>query len=312
MPEVRIRTAPGHHFYRLAAGQWRYSTPQGRFVRVAGEESTLQEAADVLRSAHPVDADADFREPAGDPVQPGARALLEDLVRRGVAVEVPQAGAPDTPAAAHQAPTDDPTESSTGARPHVPPAASEVRIEGDGPVAQMVARLLTPRARVVRGEANEAAVAQAAVLISCADRLPDRRWSVVDRWCRESGTPWHRVYPEGLRWCLGPLYVPGGPGYRDVRGRILAASPWADELLGLWQHLDTAADPAPPTGIGTVAALAGALAADVDAFLDGRPVPGAGHQVVHDPHAGTWTRHPVLPLPVTAPLPTQARVVAGS
>ncbi|MFI0423632.1 hypothetical protein [Spongiactinospora sp. 9N601] len=137
-----------------------------------------------------------------------------------------------------------------------------------------------------------------AVLVACAERLPDARWRELDARCRDAGIPWHRGHSEGRRWYVGP-FTPahGGAGYEDVRLRRLAACPWPEELAAYWAFLDGGglpAAPADPRGAVVAAAL---IAADLRAWRAGLPPPGAGVQVGIDLHSGRLRRHPVLPVP---------------
>ncbi|PZG41734.1 hypothetical protein C1I98_20850 [Spongiactinospora gelatinilytica] len=140
--------------------------------------------------------------------------------------------------------------------------------------------------------------AGAAVLVACAERLPDARWRELDALCRDAGIPWHRGHSEGRRWYVGP-FTPahGGAGYEDVRLRRLAACPWPEELAAYWAFLDGGglpAAPADPRGAVVAAAL---IAADLRAWRAGLEPPGAGVQVGIDLHSGRLRRHPVLPVP---------------
>ncbi|TDB76952.1 hypothetical protein [Micromonospora sp. KC723] len=138
----------------------------------------------------------------------------------------------------------------------------------------------------------------ATLVVACADWLPDARWRGLDADCAAAGIAWHRGYAEGGRWYAGPLSVPGaGPSYADLRLRRLAASPFPDQLLAYWAWLDAGGRPAGPPDPAGAAVAAGLIAADVRAYLSGRPVPGERTQYGVDVHAGIVRRHPVLPVP---------------
>ncbi|WP_449066554.1 hypothetical protein [Planomonospora algeriensis] len=82
-----------------------------------------------------------------------------------------------------------------------------------------------------------------------------------------------------------------------MRLRRLAACPWPDELAAYWAFLEAGgrpATPADPAGAEIAAAL---IAADLRAWFDGAPPPGAGYQVGIDLQVGEIRRHPVLPVP---------------
>jgi len=185
------------------------------------------------------------------------------------------------------------------------PAATDLRsrvvgIEGDGPIASMVADLLGPVTTVARTSLDPETLAGLDAAVSCTGWLPDAHWQRIDRWCLAAGVAWHRCYSEGGRFHVGPLLVPERTaGYADTRARRLAAARLPDELRGLWAYLD-AGGPMPPVpwpDPGGVAVVAGMLVADVLAHLSGRPVPGGDQQLEVDPATLGVTRHAVLPLP---------------
>ncbi len=95
----------------------------------------------------------------------------------------------------------------------------------------------------------------------------------------------------------GPMCGPTTPGADDFVQ--LAAARHPAELEAWWRHLDGGRDvPAVPwPEPAALAALAAALAADVLAWLSGRPLPHEGVQLAFDPVRWDWTRHPVLPVP---------------
>ncbi|MER7455883.1 hypothetical protein [Micromonospora sp. NPDC126480] len=161
---------------------------------------------------------------------------------------------------------------------------------GDGVLVEHLGRLLdAKRTEDIDG---------AAMVVACADWLPDSRWQRLDADCITAGIPWHRGYAEGGRWYAGPLSVPHvGPSYADLRLRRLAASPFPDQLLSYWAWLDSGGRPAGPPDPSGAAVVAGLVAADVRAYLAGRPVPGERTQYGVDPGTGIVRRHPVLPVP---------------
>jgi hypothetical protein len=170
-------------------------------------------------------------------------------------------------------------------------------------VAEQLRALLACAADVHFGAIDDDTARRSDVCISCTALLPDGRWNAVDRLLSAHATPWHRCYREDDRWVIGPLSCPGRTaGYRDTRARLLAASSNPTELEEFWAYLDTQtarlddeADLQMPGAIASI--LAGILAADVTALLDGGIPPTLGHQVVLRPTDMSLTRHPVLPLP---------------
>ncbi|RBQ18244.1 hypothetical protein DP939_20385 [Spongiactinospora rosea] len=210
-------------------------------------------------------------------------------------------------------------------------AATEVLLVGEGPLADELTAELTAHpdgfslrplpddravrrflaASAARHTAGDLAVrhlpgdhtvagpdAGAAVLVACAERLPDARWRELDALCRDARVPWHRGHSEGRRWYVGP-FTPahGGAGYEDVRLRRLAACPWPEELAAYWAFLDGGGLPAAPAGLRGAVVAAALIAADLRAWRAGQEPPGAGVQVGVDLHSGRLRRHPVLPVP---------------
>ena len=170
-------------------------------------------------------------------------------------------------------------------------------------MASAVAHQLSPVATVARDAIDEDAVAGADVVVSCVGWLPDSRWLALQEWCRRHGTAWHRCHAEGDTFFLGPMWLPGAGqavGYDDVRGRRLAASPAADQLLALWAHLEDPAAAVGPVrwpgrpGLSLIASL---VAADVEAYLSRPERRPAQVQLEVDPWARAIDQHPVLALP---------------
>jgi bacteriocin biosynthesis cyclodehydratase domain-containing protein len=172
--------------------------------------------------------------------------------------------------------------------------ARRVAVAGDGPVGAELREILTAAGiELVNGE-------DADLLIACAGWLPDAEWQRLDALCTDRGIAWHRVYQEGMAVHLGPFTLPGQTAsYADARSRRLAASPFADELLALWRHLDGGESLPEPPVISPAAAgvAAGLLAADVLAWLADRPVPSRGCAVEIDLESFVVRRRPVLPVP---------------
>jgi hypothetical protein len=188
--------------------------------------------------------------------------------------------------------------------PAQPSQRPVIVLEGRGKVAEQLSALLAPAADVHLGGIDDDTARRSDVCISCAGLLPDGRWTAVDRLLSAHATPWHRCYREDDRWVIGPLSYPGRTaGYRDTRARLVAASSNPTELEEFWAYLDTQvdtrfddeADLQMPDAIASI--VAGILATDVTALLDGVTPPTMGHQVVLRPTDLSLTRHPVLPLP---------------
>jgi hypothetical protein len=175
-----------------------------------------------------------------------------------------------------------------------------LHVEGDGPVAAIVARRIAPRASITCGPVTERTVQGADVVLCCAGWLPDSHWQRLDRWCALAGIPWHMSHAEGASFVVGPIALPErGPRYADTRARRLAAAAFPEELRNHWQALESGV-PLPPVPLpspGARMAVASLLVSDLWAWLEGRPPPGAGVQTVVDSRAGTASRHTVRPLP---------------
>ncbi|WP_431930125.1 YcaO-like family protein [Nonomuraea jabiensis] len=173
-----------------------------------------------------------------------------------------------------------------------PPLADRVvHLIGDNPVAEMTAGLLQPHVEVRRGPLDS--VEGVDMVVACAGWLPDADWQRIDRLC--AGIPWHRCHAEGLSFRIGPCTIPGRTAtYADTRARRLAAARLPDELLTLWERLDSGDHLSPAPWDASSGVVAGLLVDDVLAVLSGRPVPNLGHQVIV---GASPARRPVLPLP---------------
>ncbi|MBM7790625.1 hypothetical protein [Tenggerimyces flavus] len=257
--------SPGHHLYAGPDGTWRYAAPGDRFVRVGGPDGLLRDAQQILHGV---------RDSAGADDQ--LRRVLDGFRDRGLVAPRNRT---------------------------LPRTVRTIHVDGDNVVAALVAELLRPHGDVTTGLVDEGVVTHSDVLISCAGWLPDARWVAVDGWCRASGTAWHRLHFEGVSSVLGPMYVPGETAsYVEVRGRRLAASGVAAELVAHWVYLD-GTDPQPPVPWPDAAGasiLAGLMARDVLSYLAGDPVPSTDRQLVVDLATAEISHHPVLPLPAVA------------
>jgi hypothetical protein len=266
---MTLRLVDGCHLYPGPDGVWRYYLPGGEFVRISAPAAMLSQAQRLLHGASP--------EPEAGADVEGLGAFLDALCERGVLAEPPPSG-PER-------------------------SVRTVHVDGDNPIGHAVADLLGAQVKVTVGTADEAAVAAADAVVSCAGWLPDAAWQRLDGWCARHGRPWHMVYAEGTTWYLGPMSVPGRTaGYRDVRARRLAACGVADELTAYWAYLDvtTAAPPVPWPSPAEAAVVAGLLATDVLAYRD-RGTPAAdGVQLAVHLAGGRVERHAVLPLPAVA------------
>jgi ribosomal protein S12 methylthiotransferase accessory factor len=269
---VYDRLAPGHHLYRGSDGVWRCSLPGDRFLRLGGPDAVLRGAQHLLHGATQQGA----APTESTPVEPVAvdLAFLDGLAQRGLLATAPA---------------------------KVSTVGATVAVEGEGPIAAMVADLLAPAVTVVRvTPLSLSLLAGLDVAVSCAGWLPDTHWRHLDRWCHIAGVAWHRCHAEGDALHLGPFLIPNRtPGYADARARRLAAAQLPAELRDLWSYLD-AGGPMPPVpwpDRGGVAVAAGLLVSDVLAYVSGRPVPSASDALEMDRTTLRVTRHPVLPVP---------------
>ncbi|WP_157902442.1 hypothetical protein [Frankia sp. KB5] len=281
-----MKLAAGHHLYPFPDGTWRAAGPGDVFLRVAGPPEVVADLRDRLLAG----GDGSLTGPV--PVDPAdaAAPLVGVLREHGVLVEDP------APAEATR-------------------RSPRLHVDGDGPVARLVAELAAGWAEVRRGPLDEAAVRDADVVMACAGWLPDAAWRRLGAWCGRHGTAWTRCHAEGLGLFVGPLTVPGrSAGYTDVRSRRLAAADSPDELLTLWAWLDRPGQPHPPVtwpARGVIAVAAGLMLGDVERWwaTDELPDVDVQWEIGAD---GVVTRHPVLPLPVVAaPVTTAGAADAG-
>jgi bacteriocin biosynthesis cyclodehydratase domain-containing protein len=279
--------SPGHHLYPGPDGRWRCAGPDDRFFALGGPPGVLEQ---VQRLVH-LGGDGSTSPPTE---QPAVTTVLDLLALHGVIA--PADG--DAPLG---------TERSAHGRPRV-------CVVGDNPVADQVRSLLAGRTTLSSGSLDRATVAAADVVVECTGWLPDARWRALAATCADHATPWHMTYVEGDSVVVGPMYVPGvTASYVDVRGRRLAAARTPGELLALWAYLD-GDEPKPPVpwpDAAGAATIAGFVAADVLALVQGRRCPSEGHQLIVDPGRADVRRHRVLPLPsvastTTAPQPAEA------
>ncbi|MDX6718009.1 MAG: hypothetical protein QOJ63_263 [Solirubrobacteraceae bacterium] len=277
-PSDRLRLRAGYHLYRGPDGCWRLAGPDDAFHRV-------HVAADVGEALRRICSDevtcAAARDEVDDPS--ALTGAIEALEQQGCLMPAHRASDPQ-------------------------PRNGCVAVAGTGVVAEHFSRLMRDcGVRVIVLAHDPTAdhdavhdVAQADLLVACADWLPDSRWLALDELARARGIPWHRVHCEGPRWYLGPLTIGNRTAsYRDTRARRLAAADHPAELACAWAVLDSCEhrppmDPAEPS---VAAVLAGLLAADALAVLAGRTAPSEDHQVELDASTFVVRRHPVLPLP---------------
>ncbi|MET9241253.1 YcaO-like family protein [Nonomuraea sp. NPDC003709] len=166
-----------------------------------------------------------------------------------------------------------------------------VHVTGETLIADITAALLQPHVKVVRGPLES--IDGVDMVVACADWLPDGEWQRIDRLCAD--LPWHRCHADGLAYRVGPCTIPGRTAtYADTRARRLAAARLPDELLTLWERLDSGDALSGDPGNASSGLVAGLLADDVLAVLSGQPTTNEGHQVIV---GASLTRRPVLPLP---------------
>lgn len=269
---------PGVHLFPSSDGRdWFLAEPGERFTRLLGPA----EALDALQS-----------ELHGGPVAEGVPQELRD----GLATALAQRGVLTGPTT----------------RPG-PPAAPRIRLAGSGPVAEFVRRSFASWAEVTPDPVGGDAALDPAppepsgpcdVRVTCAGWLPDEEFRAHDDLSRTTGIPWHHCHVEGTSLAVGPFRVPGGVGHRDWRGRRLAASTTPAELEAYWTHLDDLDARAevgwPDPGVCAVAAAL--LVDDVRHWWDTRQAPTVTreHVVGRDASGALrWSRHPVLPLPLS-------------
>lgn len=265
---TELRLTPGHHLYRTADGSWNAMAPGDRFLRLQVDAPEFEHFVAAIHGEAPVD------DSQGELYEHFAAALATHGLL--------------SPPAPRQA----------------RPRPATVLVQGvDTPLGRQVLALLDSEVQVSTGPVTPESVRHSSLLITCAGWLPDTAWQQLGRWCADGGTAWHMAYVEGIRLFIGPLAIPGSSaGYRDTRGRRLAAATAPDALLGHWAYLDSATHkpPVPWPGPGALAVAAGHMVTDVLAYLDGRDAPGALDQVELDPVDLLVHRHPVLPLPTFA------------
>ncbi len=270
------RLLPGHHLYR-AAGTWRCSAPGDRFIRLSGPDEVLTRFQSLVHGVHGPDESWSDAETQEQYEQLCALFAERNLLQTATA------------------------------RVHRQPVRRRPRtlIAGQNLLAGAVRELLAPWADVLSDPVDEGTIAATDLLISCEGWLPDTRWDQYDRWCHLHDTPWHRAHFEDHALFLGPFTVPGRtPGYRDLRGRRLAASPMADELLLQWEYLERDQDRLPPVprpGLGAIAVAAGIVVDELERWWStGEPDPVSyQHEVGLSPIR--VRAHPVLMLPMTTP-----------
>jgi hypothetical protein len=298
---TRCRLAPGYHLVPTDEG-WLLYRPDGLFARIGVKPELCAAAADLL---------------AGEEARPGSvlpdelETFFEALLAEGVVVAI---DAPSSPEG-----VDDGEEVDAGIGTV---RRRRVTVEGTGPIAHRLAELLLAAdlepqlvslepQLVSRVGAAPAADLLAAlspddrlpgVVVCCAGWLPDAHFAARDAWCAEHGVAWHGVYREGHRFHLGPFWLPDDPRtvrYADARARRLAADTHPRGLEAYWRYLDAGRGvptPQPPSP-AEAALVAGALAADLSAWVEGQEPPSHGYQLAFDRTSGEWRRHPVLPVP---------------
>lgn len=262
--------AAGYHLHPASDGTWLCAAPGDRFVRLSGPPHVVKILQEWAHSGRPVTVDPG----SGDAdLMRQLVALLED---RGILAQ-------------EQAPA---------------PAAGtlSVLIDGDNPIADAVAALISDCSDVRVGVADEASVADSDIVVSCAQWLPDAHWSTLQTWCAASNTAWQRCHAEGAQFFVGPFWTPGSDtaDYIDVRSRRLAASGVADHLLEHWAYLDDPGSITPPVHWPTpagIALVAAAVASDVIAYSESGRTPGTSVQLEIEPSSLRIVHHSVLPIP---------------
>jgi len=133
------------------------------------------------------------------------------------------------------------------------------------------------------------------VLVVAADRFDRERLEAIDRLAADAGLRWTQLHLTASGAVWGPHVEPGRTAdYRDVlqRRRCAIDEPLLFEAL-VSDPVGPAAVPAP----AELAWLAGGFAADVTAWLEGRPCRALSCEVEADITRLELRVHPVLPLP---------------
>lgn len=277
-----------HRAIRLAPGTSVFRLPDRLVIHVGGDdfleldlpEPQQLELAAILEGT---------RDPTAGTLPDDLLAgLLAELTEEGVILG---GGATDVLPAAHTAAFGE------AATALLSPARALVL--GEGPIAESVGGLLAASGVVTDSAPDASLTAIAAdVVVACAGWLPDAEWCRLDARFAAQGVAWHRCHGDGTAFQLGPLTVPGGPGYRDTRARRLAATDVPELLLGLWRHLDERpTEPFRWPHPGAVAVIAGILASDVLAQLRGEPTPATTAQRELRLADLRQSLHPVLAVP---------------
>ncbi|RZB14373.1 hypothetical protein StrepF001_38440 [Streptomyces sp. F001] len=200
-----------------------------------------------------------------------------------------------------------------------PAARRDIRVLGDSvltePLAAQLAALgarpLTTEAATASGRSpvgvEDLLDGDPSAVVWCLDGpVPDGLWDAADT-LPGHGVAWLRCHREGWQAYVEPVAAaPGDVTSAHVRSRRLAATAAHRELAAYWSGSRTSGAPVrltPPAAT----LLAALLADDLTRWATGAPdqagLPARRRLRCVDLRTLTVTEHPVLPVPVVAPMP---------
>ena len=242
----------------------------------AAARSLLPELLPLLDGTRSVAA---LAERLGPPIRPAIEHVLALLGERGLLAD-----GPSEPAEGSRGRTVELLAATSAAQRDV--AAATVSVLGDGPVAELVARLLHESGVNAVGRGSDGELVVVAPGPDGTALLDDWNAEALDR-----GVPWLPVVPfDGTVAGVGPLVVPGETAchtcYR-LRRTVDGLAPGERTLRA--HHLSSPATDAMLAGIAAAAAVRWLATGDTSAV-------GALLAVELEPHVAV-TRHPVYRVP---------------